>query len=140
MMTKHLTNSTKAKTSFTILSMCIAMLLSGCDVVKQLVGSGANAPTNPGAQAPQQQPATHGPMDGYWKLAFQFNEDVKSSHIRVSQIGDKFSGQGTDDETGKPFLVENGVVRQDEVVFYKRYEQPDNPNQPPVEYGGKVDF
>ncbi|MBX3077037.1 hypothetical protein KF707_01535 [Candidatus Obscuribacterales bacterium] len=140
MMTKHLTNSTKAKTSFTILSMCIAMLLSGCDVVKQLVGSGANAPANPGAQAPQQQPATHGPMDGYWKLAFQFNEDVKSSHIRVSQIGDKFSGQGTDDETGKPFLVENGVVRQDEVVFYKRYEQPDNPNQPPVEYGGKVDF
>lgn len=141
-MTKNLSNATKTKTSFTILSMCIAMLLSGCDVVKQLAGSaGIGDAAKPGVTpAPSVQPAMHGPMDGYWKLAFSFNNDVKSCHVRITQIGDKFSGQGTDDDTNKPFLLENGVLRQDEVVFYKRYEQPDNPNQPPVEYGGKVDL
>jgi hypothetical protein len=123
--------------------MCIVMLLSGCNVLKQMTGAAGIPGTTeqkPAAQNPTPPAGTHGPMDGYWKLAFSFNDEVKSSHIRIIQNGDKFSGQGTDDHNDKPFLIENGVVRQDEVVFYKRYEQPDNPNQPPVEYGGKVDF
>lgn len=110
-------------------------------MVKQLTGASSSPPnTAPTNTPPTSTPAGKAPMDGYWKLAFQFNDDVKSSHIRIVQHGDKFSGQGTDDHNNKPFLIENGAVRQDEVVFYKRYEQPDNPNQPPVEYGGKVDF
>lgn len=88
--------------------------------------------TTPSAQGPK-------PLDGYWKLAFSFNDNVQSSHFRLTQNGDKFGGQGTDDSNSKPFLMENGLIRQDEVVFYKRYEQPDNPNQPPVEYSGKLD-
>lgn len=129
------------------LCLCICLLsLSGCNLVKQLTGSPDSAPATsqkPGAAptTPQpQQPAAKGPMDGYWQLAFSFNDNVQSSHFRLTQSGDKFAGQGTDDHNNKPFLIENGVIRQDEVVFYKRYEQPDNPNQPPVEYNGKVDF
>jgi len=139
-MTNRLTKSWRRQALLSIAFVGIGLSTSGCNVIKQLTESTGSTPANDKQPAQQQPAAGKGPMDGYWKLAFQFNEDVQSSHIRITQNGDKFSGQGTDDSNNKPFLVENGVVRQDEVVFYKRYEQPENPNQPPVEYGGKVDF
>jgi hypothetical protein len=124
--------------------LAISFTVTGCDQVKQLTGAMG---TKPGTQTPPAVPGSTPqgaqsapkPLDGYWKLAFSFNDNVQSSHFRITQNGDKFGGQGTDDSNSKPFLMENGVIRQDEVVFYKRYEQPDNPNQPPVEYSGKID-
>lgn len=120
----------------------LMLSLTGCEQVKQLIGSTNKSATPATATQPNiAQPASQGakPLDGYWKLAFSFNDDVQSCHFRITQNGDKFGGQGTDDSNSKPFLMENGLIRQDEVVFYKRYEQPDNPNQPPVEYSGKLD-
>jgi len=129
-----------------VLFVGIMFCLTGCEQIKQLTGGGGGTvstttttTTAPKTGDPQVNAGAPKPLDGYWKLAFSFNDNVQSSHFRITQNGDKFGGQGTDDSNSKPFLMENGLIRQDEVVFYKRYEQPDNPNQPPVEYSGKLD-
>ncbi|MBX9667986.1 MAG: hypothetical protein K2X93_10225 [Candidatus Obscuribacterales bacterium] len=144
------------RATFSIFCFILVVALTGCNYVKQLIsstpststtptkpgspaGPGGAAPQGPGgSKAPPQ--AAPGQMDGEWKLAFTFNEQVEACHMRIKQNGDKFSGDGTDDVSGKQFLIENGARRKDQVMFYKRYQSPADPSQPPVEFTGSIDI
>ncbi len=108
--------------------------LNGCNLIKQATGPTGNK------SGDAANPQSDGKLNGYWKLAYQINNDVASCHFQLKQNGASFSGVGADDHNGKAFLVENGHVQAAEVVFYKRYEQPDYPNQPPIEFIGKLDL
>ncbi|MBX9690734.1 MAG: hypothetical protein K2Z81_00005 [Cyanobacteria bacterium] len=111
----------------------LAIALSGCNLLKQ-----ATTQNKPGASGAN--PQTEGRLNGYWKLAYQVNNDVAGCHFQLKQNGSSFSGVGADDHNQKAFLVENGHLQGMEVVFYKRYEQPNDPSQPPVEFIGKLDL
>lgn len=133
------------KGTLCLIAFFVASLgLTGCDALKALTGANqtANKPPQTSSNTntpPAQQPrALPGKMTGYWKLAYTVNNDVKSSHLNLEQQGDSFSGSGTDDHNNKAFVIENGHTQNNEVVFYKRYENPDSPGQPPVAYVGNI--
>ena len=78
------------------------------------------------------------PLSGHWKMAYSVNGDVKSSHVHLTQTGETFSGEGTDDQSNKAFVIEKGTIQNGDLIgFIKRYQ--DNPNSLPVEYGGNLD-
>lgn len=78
------------------------------------------------------------PLSGYWKMAYSVNGEVKSAHVRLTQAGNTFTGEGTDDHNNKAFVIEKGTLQDGLVGFMKRYQ--DNPNALPVEYGGNLDM
>ncbi len=117
------------------------MVLAGCNLLNLGKKGGQQPPqgqtTTTGGQ--QQPPSTEAPkVDGYWKLAFLFKDkQTYKSSIHLTQQADTFSGQGTDDADGKPFIIENGSISGGNVAFQKRYE---GSNAPPIQYNGKLEM
>lgn len=131
-----------SKWSVWIVPLLMVPFLCSCNYLKQLTGSvpqpGQQAPSTGGNIPPPKAKGLPGVLTGYWKLAYTVNDEVKSCHFNVDHQGDSFSGSGTDDHNNKAFLIENGHAQNNEVVFYKRYENPDTPGQPPVAYVGSM--
>lgn len=124
-----------------VLSLATAVLTS-CNLLNMgKKGGGQQSQTTGGQQTTgQQQPPSSDALslDGYWKLAFLFKDkQTYKSSIHLTQQADKFSGQGTDDADGKPFVIENGSISGGTVSFQKRYE---GSNDPPIQYNGKVEM
>lgn len=126
--------------------MSIAVL-TGCNLIGIKQKGGEKTPQNQQASGGQQTGGQQGGgqtstdtlgVDGYWKLAFLFRDkNTYKSSIRLTQQGNTFTGQGTDDADGKPFVIENGSLNGSTVSFQKRYEAG---NDPPVQYTGKVEM
>lgn len=148
-------------------ALITGIMLSGCNLIKQATGGGAGqsgqpgpsgtrpAFPTPGGQNPGGSPQAgkapansggdakySGRLGGYWKIAYKLEgkDETFSSSIKLSQNGQRFSGQGTDDHNNKPFNIEQGTVRDGKVIFYKRYDNPSNADQTPVEYEGTLDL
>ena len=127
--------------------------LSACNLLKQATGP-ANQ-TNPGQTRPadmnpgQAQATSNlqkadtgnlGPVSGYWQMGYILNDQTYTSHIRITEKNYHFTGEGTDDHNNKTFKVEQGTISDGKVVFYKRYDNPSNKEQTPVEYDGNLDL
>lgn len=87
--------------------------------------------SNPAALQAGQVPTS---VAGDWKVGFQFNTSTLNSTFHLEQVGTKFHGTGTDDQDGAKFTIENGVVSNGTVRFFKQYQ-----GSPPVEYSGKLE-
>ena len=147
------------RAALAVFAFCtLGFQLSGCNLIKQAAGPNPQdtrpafpAPGNgqPGQQ--QQQPTGpanggnpkySGRLSGYWKLAYQLDgkDETFTSSVKLDQNGNRFSGEGTDDHNSKAFALEQGTVQDGRVIFYKRYTNPSNTEQTPVEYEGTVDL
>jgi len=132
----------------TIISILSLSSLCACQKIELggIMGSKNKTPASIPGVAPVNEMKTHTvqtqnnnePLSGYWKMAYSVNGDVKSAHVRLTQQGNNFSGQGTDDHNSKPFSIEKGTIQNGDLIgFIKKYE--DNPSALPVEYGGNLD-
>lgn len=127
-------------------------LLTSCNVIKQLTGGqpGTVQQTLPpltgdGKQPVKTEPASVDPkvagkLAGYWLLGYQINDQVFNSSFRLKQNGLTFSGEGSDDHNNKDFLIEQGQIQGDKVIFFKKYDHPNSEQQTPVEYTGTVNL
>lgn len=127
--------------------------IQGCNQIKQMMGSSQpqqnqTRPADPGqgkapgqAQATAQSPQQNlGPLSGYWQMGYMVNDKTFTSHMRITESNKIFSGDGTDDHSNKTFKIEQGLVKNGNVIFYKRYDNPANKNQTPVEFDGTLDM
>ena len=127
--------------------------LQGCNQIKQMMGSSQPQPnqtrpanpaatSNPGQASATSNPSQQnlGPLSGYWQMGYMVNDKTFTSHIRITEQNKHFQGDGTDDHSNKTFKIEQGVVRDGKVIFYKRYDNPKNKNQTPVEFDGSLDM
>lgn len=132
----------------TLISILALTSLCACQKVELggIMGSKNKTPQTIPGVAPVNEMKPHSvatqinnePLSGYWKMAYSVNGDVKSAHVRLTQTGDTFSGEGTDDHNNKPFSIEKGTIQNGDLIgFIKKYQ--DNPNALPVEYGGNLD-
>lgn len=141
-----------AQLSFLLFAVVVSTVLASCDMVRKVAGSAgstgkepAAGPATPAGSAGSKPPADDidprikGKMAGYWNLGYQLNDNVYTSSIKLSQNGLTFSGEGTDDETSKPFTIEQGQIHGNQVIFFKHYDQPNNRRQTPVEYTGTLE-
>lgn len=115
------------------------VVFAGCNLLNPGKKGGDQPPQGQTTGGQTQAPPTEAPkVDGYWKLAFLFKDkQTYKSSIHLTQQADTFSGQGTDDADGKPFIIENGAISGGNVTFQKRYE---GSNDPPITYKGKLEM
>lgn len=132
------------KVTAILLTIAVAVM-SGCQKIDLAGGKGKTPATIPGV-APVNEMKPHAvpqaesgpPLSGYWKMAYSVNGEVKSAHVRLTQSGNSFTGEGTDDHNNKAFVIEKGTLQDGVVGFLKRYQ--DNAAALPVEYGGNLDM
>ncbi len=130
-----------------LLSIICLTVVTGCQKI-DLSGAGkSKTPATMPGVAPVHEMKPHsvpsqaetGPLSGYWKMAYSVNGEVKSAQVHLTQNGNSFSGQGTDDHNNKAFVIEKGTIQEGNIIgFIKRYA--DNPSALPVEYGGNLDM
>jgi len=133
-----------------LLVSAVLLSLTGCAQLSQL-GLGAKKPAaggtaaqgggkeaGPGGAATPGQSART--LTGDWQVAFQYKNQTMKSTIHLKQDGNQFSGQGTDDESGRQFSISDGEISGNKLEFFKKYEVADSSTAPPVDYGGEVDL
>jgi hypothetical protein len=87
-------------------------------------------------EPPPPPPQNNGPppaVTGHWKLGFLAGTKNLTSTMDLTQNGNSFSGQGTDDGSNLAFTVEKGQITGSQVEFFKVYK---NGKTPPVDYSG----
>ncbi len=95
----------------------------------QTTGGGGGAKTSP-----------QNSLSGYWQVAFQVGTQTLKANMHLKQDGNSFVGEGTDDPSGREFVIEEGQVKNNEVLFYKKYPGMDPSQAPPVEYSGTLEL
>lgn len=131
-----------------LLTCSTALALTSCAQINSLIPgqkSGTTPQPGSGQQSTgtgQQNPApSQGPMSGNWILAVSLNDQLIRAHMRLNQKGNDFSGQGTDDETGRKFTIEEGKLAGEQISFYKNYApDADGTVFPPMSFTGKFDM
>ncbi|HEY9773930.1 MAG TPA: hypothetical protein V6C81_08990 [Planktothrix sp.] len=125
------------------LALLLPVALSGCGgrpAPNKQAGAGQTVKTAASGSAPT---ATTGsandaavPIAGDWQFGFQFNNSTLHATVHLDQQGNSFSGTGTDDETKKPFKIEQGSLESgNQVSFYKKYDG----NLPEIQYTGTLE-
>jgi hypothetical protein len=131
----------------------LVVALSSCQMLSKS-GLGAKQPQQGTAQQPGTAGTTGGEqpggmggaqpgapsVSGYWQVAFQLGDKTFKANMRLKQTGTTFTGEGSDDPSGREFVIEEGELQGDQVVFYKKYPGLDPNQAPPVEYGGKIEM
>lgn len=133
-----------ARTLLATAAACLlaAPALNGCSVVNKIMKSQAGGGQTGGPSPGPATPADSGqaaPMTGYWQVAFQLGDKTMKANMRLEQHGAEFTGEGTDDPSGREFVIEEGYLDKGAVHFFKRYPQSDAGAVPPVEYTGKFE-
>jgi hypothetical protein len=106
------------------------LLCSGCSKISLSKNSNTSA-SNASSSSPP-------PLTGDWTITFVYGENAYNSAITFSQQNKQLAGQGTDETTGKTFLV-TGTVDGTKVNFTKKYADMD-PNRQPVDYSGDLEY
>jgi len=116
--------------------------LCGCSLVKKYLGPQGQ----PGAGGQQGQQGQQTPaggasvLSGNWQVAFQVGDKTLKANMHVTQNGNQFTGEGVDDPSGREFIVEEGILDNGAVHFFKRYPGADASAAPPIEYTGKMEI
>jgi len=95
------------------------------------------SPQQPKKQDPTPPPPQNsGPppaLTGHWKVGFLAGTKNFTSTIDLTQSGNTFQGQGTDDGTDLSFTIEKGTITGTQVEFFKVYKDGKGA---PVDYSG----
>jgi cell division septation protein DedD len=112
-----------------------ALLLGGCASVSL-------TPKQPGQPGQKQEPAQSAntgdvpSIAGYWKINYTVNNKPMVASARITQAGNTFQGQGTDDHNNAPFNIAEGkMTPAGEIRFFKKYTSK---KSTPIEYTGKI--
>ena len=123
------------------LGLCLCLIQSGCSQISLDKKSTHKALKEPGLNTGQistQSSQSDQTIDltGKWKIGFRLRGKTGIGTMQLQQTNQSFSGSGKD-ETGAEFKIDHGSIKNNEVIFLKRYET--SPSQP-VQYHGQFSF
>lgn len=121
--------------SKSITLLVAALSLAGCANVSLTPKQGGQ----PGQKQEQTPAANVGDVPsiaGYWKINYTVNNKPMVASARITQAGNTFQGQGTDDHNNSPFNIAEGkMTSSGEIRFFKKYTSK---KATPIEYTGKI--